>query len=214
MRARGLAKKEATMKVLDRKDLLSVLYSLTLIGVVVQMTETPSACNSVGVVRVLSVEELANTFAGQQTEEGVVTSVGAISTWASGAFLAGQINSGAAFGSIGVTAGTVISGVGMFVGAYTLAEQTMNTFGNPLMQDIYNFLAPAYGVSTSGALYTFDWATSDIVYRSDLVIHYIADAWITDYYCGGIGCMCDDSGDCDTGLWCNDQGFCSDTEPV
>jgi hypothetical protein len=164
---------------------------------------------STEVVR-LTPDELASTFGGQSTSEGVITTVGDIAGYGSGVGVAGTVNAGMATASIGSTVLTTMSGVGALVSAYNISEYLFDTVGVQIANDVYITLG-TLGVADSGRVIGTLWALSDLVYLSDLTINTEVVGWVDDWYCGGVGCLCDSEYDCDSGLYCVD-GYCQDTD--
>jgi hypothetical protein len=79
------------------------------------------AAPSSEVVRLTS-EDLAGTFGGQQTEEGVVTTVGQYASYGGGVVVAGQVNAGMATAGFLSTVGRVLGGASALAASYGIAQ--------------------------------------------------------------------------------------------
>lgn len=157
----------------------------------------------------LTPDEMASTFGGQSTEQGVVTTVGNMAAFASGARVAGAINADIAFATVGSTVATTIGTCGALVGAYNIAQGIFDTVGVQIANNVYSALSP-FGVSDSGMVIGSNWQVSDLNYLSDFTFSSGVEASIGDWYCGGMDCFCDSDWDCDVDLACDQWGYCSE----
>jgi len=113
--------------------------------------------------------------------------------------------------------GPYLAGVGVVCQAVWIQGLIWENLTVPLAQDIYSVFAQMGGLDQFRHIHDISGnvgcansvSTSDpsCVYQSNVIFQVSVEGDLSSMYCGGDGCWCDNSADCDGFLYC-DGGYC------